>query len=142
MYDFSDRYFSDEFSILVKMEVQIIRKDEIAQWCFVSVKLFFVARLLRTIQIGIADVFGFNKSDRDVLSGEDKIRGTTGLAFRFVSGRYVRDNRFEELLKITSEGVFSGVPQVVPFCYLVKVMGDGHISVGYSGVNLIFLYRP
>ena len=78
--------FGGEFSVVIEVEVEVVDEHEVVEGGFVAVELFFVAGFLLAVEVGVADVFGFNKSYWDLFLGEDIVGGATGLAFGFVGG--------------------------------------------------------
>ena len=107
--DFGYGDFGGEFSVVVEVEVEVVGEHEVAEGCLVAVELFLVAGFLLAIEIGVADVFGFDESDGDLFAGDDIVGGATGLAFGFVSSTDFGDEGFDELLEVAAEGVFGGV---------------------------------
>jgi hypothetical protein len=101
--------FGGEFSVMIEMEVEVVGEHEVVEGGFVAVELFLVAGFLLAIEIGVADVFGFDESYRDIFLGDDIVGGATGLAFGFVGGSDFGDEGFDELLEVAAEGVFGGV---------------------------------
>jgi hypothetical protein len=93
--------------------------------------LFFVAGFTEAVEVGVADVFGFDESYWDLFAGDDVVGGATGLTFGFVGGTDFGDEGFDELLEVATKGVFGGVAQVVAFVYGVDVLLYSHLVVLY-----------
>ena len=119
--------FGGEFSVVVEVEAEVVGEHEVVEGGFVAVELFLVAGFLLAVEVGVADVFGFDEADGDFFLGEDVVGGATGLAFGFVGGPDFGDEGFEELLEVAAEGVFGGVAELIAFVYGVEVLFYGHL---------------
>ena len=116
---------------MIEVEAEVVGEHEVAKGGFVAVELFLVAGFLLAVEIGVADVFGFDEAYGDLFAGDDIVGGATGLAFGFVGSTDFGDEGFDELLEVAAEGVFGGVAKTVAFVYAVNVLFYCHLVVLY-----------
>src|SRR5690606_30994315 len=119
-------YFGNEYSFSIEMKVEVIGKDQVVQRSFIPVELFLISVLLKAIQILIANILGFDKSHRNILACQNIIRRTAALSFRLIRRSDGRHHRFNELLQISSEGMFCGIAGEVAKVERGDVEGWGH----------------
>ena len=60
--DFRDATLRDELSVLVEMEVEVVRKDDVGKLGLVAVELLLVGSV--AVEIGVTDVLGLDIADR------------------------------------------------------------------------------
>ena len=119
--------FGGELAVAVEVKAEVVGEHEVIEGCLVAVELFFVAGFLLAVEIGVAEVFGFDEADGDFFAGDDVVGGATGLTLGFVSGTDFGDEGFEELLEVAAEGVFGGVAELIALVYVGDVMFYGHL---------------
>src|SRR5699024_3259606 len=89
---------SDEFSVVIKAEVEIVGKDEGIAGRFVAVKLFFV--LLLSLQVGIVNIFGLDEAYGNFSFGKDVVGGTACHTRGFVGNHDVIQHGFQQVLQV------------------------------------------
>jgi len=124
---------------VIEVEAEVVGEHEVAKGGFVAVELFLVAGFLLAVEIGVADVFGFDEAYGDLFAGDDIVGGATGLAFGFVGSTDFGDEGFDELLEVAAEGVFGGVAEAVAFVYGVDVLFYGHLCGVVYNKDMFFL---
>src|SRR5690348_8249393 len=109
------------------MEIQVVGKYNIGKGSFVTVKLFLVPGFLYTVKIIIADIVGFNKTNRHVSFGKNIIGCAAALTLRFVRSSYIRHQAFNQLLQVPTKSMFSCISLFVSIAYALNVVWYRHL---------------